>query len=151
MNAIRHIPKMQPSSHVLESLTYAVASIGASTVAIVQARFDPDIVSVLGAILAAVVAVMEARKKDRSLSHTVSVFLCSSGFGAVLPGGMMWTFFPDRVPNISWHLWALMGGVGGLLGWAFALGIMAIGRWLPGVMSSQAKRYIPGSTEDQEP
>lgn len=133
----------------METLTYAAASIGASAVAVIQSRFDPDIVAVLGAILAAVVSVMEARKKDRSLGHTVSVFLCCSGFGSVLPGSVMWTFFADRIPAVSWHGWALMGGVCGLLGWAVALGVMALSPRIPGIIGKGVDRVIPSDKADQ--
>lgn len=130
------------NAHFFESFAYLIASAGASLVAIVQSRFDPDIVSVLGAMLASVLAVMEARKKDRALGQTASVFLASAGFGSVLPGSIMWTVWPDKVPMLSWHVWALMGIIAGLLGWSLAAWVISLRSRLISFLDRRTNRYL---------
>lgn len=141
----------QPSSFT-EAATF-ILSLGASAVvAVGQSPMNPDIVAVLGAMLAAVLAVLEARKKDRTLGHTVSVLIASAFVGSVLPGAIVWTWWPDRVAVMSWHVWAGMGFVVGLLGWAFVAAVMALKGRVPGAVNLAAGKFLPppnDNTHDQ--
>jgi hypothetical protein len=134
---------MQHPTPIPEAVTYLLATGASCVVAVTQARFDPDMVAVLGAMLATVVAVLEARKKDRSMGHTVSVLIASAFVGSVLPGGVMWTWWPERVPALSWHVWAALGFIAGLLGWAFTAAVMALRSRVPGAVNAAADKFYP--------
>jgi hypothetical protein len=140
---------MNRHGHTLEPILGLLASLMASVVAITQARFDPDIVAVLGAILAAVIAVIEAREKNRTLTHTISVFIASSGVGSVLPGSIVWTFWPEKVTTLSWHVWAIAGGVSGLLGWSLTAAVLALRSRVPGLVNRTADRLLPPESNNR--
>jgi F0F1-type ATP synthase assembly protein I len=140
---------MQIPTHPMAETATGILALGASAVVtVVQSRFDPDIVAVLGAMLAAVIAVIEARKSDRSMPHTVAVLIASAFIGAVLPGAIIWSWWPDKVANMSWHLWAALGFVFGLLGWAVTAAIMALKSRVPWAVNQAANKYLPPGPKD---
>lgn len=125
--------------HIAEVLC-GLAATGSAVVAVIQSRFDPDIVAVLGAMLAAVVAVIEARKKDRSTGHTISVLIASAFLGSVMPGTLINLWSPDLGARLTWHAWAVCGFIIGLLGWAGTVAIMALRSRVPGIVNTAADR-----------
>jgi hypothetical protein len=141
---------MKPSGQTIEPLLCMLATIGGAIVAVTQSRFDPDIVAVIGALFAAVISVIEARERNRTLTHTISVFIASAGVGSVLPGSIVWTWFPERIATLSWHVWAVMGGVTGLLGWSLTAAVLALRSRVPGLVNTAADKYLPKQDGDHE-
>ncbi len=80
-----------------------------------------DMYAVIGAMLATVIAILEARKQDRSFANTVCVFIGSSFIGGILPGVMFLNIWPERALTFTWHVWAFIGFGFGLIGWTLAL------------------------------
>jgi predicted membrane protein len=82
-----------------------------------------DAYAVLGAMIGSIMALVEARKKDRSIAHTLSVFLGSASMGAFLPGIAyqmgIWRGWlsVESLPYITWQAWAAAGVGCGLFGW----------------------------------
>lgn len=97
----------------------AIIAIGTATVTIaaVQSPDRTDMVSVLGAMLATVIATLEARKKDRTLTNTVCVIIGSSFIGSIAPGAVLFNWYPELAGRLTWHAWAALGFVCGLVGW----------------------------------
>lgn len=126
--------------HHLDALSGALATAMVSVVTVAQAKVNPDMVAVLGAMLAAVISVIDARKKDRTTGHTISVLIASAFAGSVIPGAAMWFFFPEKVTTLSWHAWAALGFVVGLLGWAFTIGVLAVRSRIPWLVSNAADK-----------
>ncbi len=82
-----------------------------------------DAYAVLGAIIASILALIEARKKDRELGHTLSVFLGSASMGSIVPGlvyhAAVWRGWVPRDSQqlMPWQVWAFGGLLFGLNGW----------------------------------
>lgn len=82
-----------------------------------------DIYAVLGAMIASILALVEARKKDRTVGHTISVFVGSASVGSFLPGVLVYLakekgwMDASTVEGIIWQGWALMGILCGLNAW----------------------------------
>lgn len=102
-------------------------------VVIATAQVANSICAVLGAIIASVLTLIEARKKDRSMSHTISVFLGTASVGSFLPGLIVqlavhrqW-IAPDTATAFGWEAWAFGGLVLGMNAWWILHGI---NRWL---------------------
>jgi len=110
---------------VVSMLTLPVASI---VIAEAPAAAN-DICAVLGALIASVLTLVEARKKDRTIGHTISVFLGTASVGAFLPGiivqvALMQGWLPEEsVKHIGWQAWAMGGLVFGMNAWWLLHGI----------------------------
>lgn len=80
-----------------------------------------DAYSIIGALLAAIVSLIDARKKDKELGHTVAVFLVSAFIGMSAPGlvyhGMIWKGWIQPLEVSVWQLWAMAGFACGTAGW----------------------------------
>lgn len=124
-----------------EASITVLATASTAVIAVVRSELNPDIVAALGAMLAAVIAMIEARKKDRSLGHTISVLIASAFVGCVVPGAAIWTWLPEAAPKLPWQAWAACGFVTGLLGWAFTAAVMALRSRVPGLVNSQADKF----------
>lgn len=88
-----------------------------------------DICAVLGALIASVLTLIEARKKDRSISHTISVFLGTASVGAFLPGiavqiaSLRGWIAEDTATSLTWQVWSFAGLVGGMNAWWIIHGV----------------------------
>ncbi len=126
----------------LDCIVAALASI--VTIAASMTPSPPDMVAAIGAMLATVIAVLEARKKDRSLGNTVGVILGSAVTGSVTPGIVLWNFFPSIAERLTWHAWAGSGFIVGLCGWALVLAILGAIQRRKDILAEQiVDRYIP--------
>lgn len=72
------------------------------------------------------ITVIEARKKDRSLGHTISVFIGSSFVGTFTPGLVVFYWWPTKMHALPWQAWAAGGFFSGLCGWAAVLAVPKI-------------------------
>lgn len=111
----------------------ALLSMPVATIVVAVAPASADICAVLGALIASVLTLIEARKKDRTIGHTISVFLGTASVGAFLPGLLMqlavhrgW-LTAETVAAFGWQAWAFAGLVLGMNAWWILHGI---NRWL---------------------
>jgi predicted membrane protein len=101
----------------------AAMSIPTLTVAAVKGPAADDIYSVMGAVLAAILALMDAVQKRRDHFHAASTFLGSSVIGALAPGPVYHLLShiklipSDAVLFSLWQTWAIAGFFFGLNGW----------------------------------
>lgn len=113
-----------------------------------------DAYTVLGAVLASIVALIEARKKDRELSHTISVFLGSAAMGSFLPGIFyqiaLWRQWLTESTThfLTWQVWAFAGLLCGLNGWAM---LHVINGLLRKRAEALRRRILGDSTDPENP
>jgi peptidoglycan/LPS O-acetylase OafA/YrhL len=111
------------------SVFAALLTLPAAGVVIAAAPATNDICAVLGALIASVLTLIEARKKDRSIGHTISVFLGTASVGAFLPGLAVqiavlkeW-LSAETAAELSWHAWSVAGLVFGMNAWWLLHGV----------------------------
>ena len=120
-----------PLTAALSSLPFlaTLLAIPVAGVVIATAPAGNDICAVLGALIASVLALVEARKKDRSTGHTISVFLGTASVGSFLPGiavqlavlqGWLTQVTGD---SLTWQAWAFAGLVCGMNAWWILHGV----------------------------
>ena len=101
----------------------AAMSLPTLTVAAVRGPAADDIYAVLGAVLAAILALMDAVQKRRDHFHAASTFLGSSVIGALAPGPVYqllvhMALIPKENTLFNlWQTWAIAGFFFGLNGW----------------------------------
>ena len=139
-----------PACYIGDLVTTISLPAVAAVVAAMAGPAPRDSWAAVGAMLGTVVAVLEARKKDRSLASTVTVVITSAVSGAVAPGAVVLNWFPQYA-NISWHVWAGLGFGTSLVGWAIVIATMRvlISR-APAAGESFANKVFPKPT-DQDP
>lgn len=129
-------------------------ALGAGVVAVVV-NMTPnaaDMVAVIGAMLATVIAVLDARKRDRTLGNTVSVVIGSAVVGSIAPGAVLWNIWPQFAATMSWHVWAAMGFVAGLAGWSAVLAATSVLRARQsGLLENVADRILGPKRESSNP
>lgn len=92
--------------------------------AIVQKPESSDLYACLGAGLASVCALIEARGNGRSVGETIRVFIGSAVAGVFGPGALhsflAWKGWlaPEAETFLTWHWWAITGFFLALNGWA---------------------------------
>ncbi len=128
-------PTAMPVTVAIASLPVLATLLSIPVVAVVVKNPESaDAWSVVGAIFAAVITLIDARKKDKDLGLTVSAFMGSSITGALAPGIVYtwgvwrgwWTH--ELAERLTWHAWAGAGFVAGLHGWAFVHLMQALGQ-----------------------
>jgi len=107
-----------------------------------------DIVAVIGAMLATVIAVLDARKRDSTPANTVSVILGSSFVGSMLPGVLFLNVWPTLAARFTWHVWASLGFIAGLIGWSVVRAVGAvIERRKDSLLAGLEERWLPRRAE----
>lgn len=130
------------STVILTAICAAVASAGA-----VMLPDQRDAFAVSGAMLGSVLAVLEALKRGRDFRHLASVFIASSAIGGFGPGAAIhWLIIPEKIDEITWHVWSAAGFVFALAGWATTHACMSIFmRRIPTMIEKQVDRFDPPS------
>ena len=121
----------QPRTHPMPLVTAAISLpvlamfLGTASAAIViEQPTTADSYPILGAILASVIVLMEARYKNRPFLPSVANFLGSSAAGALFPAPAYyvltqwgWINPNEHLWARTWQAWAAAGFVCGLNGW----------------------------------
>lgn len=129
------------TSPLIASIVTAAVTLGA-----IQAAANPDAFAIVGAMLGTIIIFLEAREKGRSWLKTGSSVIGSAFCGAVLPGALLWFFYPDFAAKAHWQIWAGAGFLCGLVGWGTILAAIAI--WdarRDAILKKTADRYLPRS------
>jgi len=131
-----------PYCLVIDCILATITGIVAFAFATVPGAFD--VVAVIGAMLATVIAVLDARKRDCSPANTVSVILGSSFVGSMLPGVLFCNVWPELAARFTWHVWASLGFLAGLIGWTIVRAVSSfIERRKDSILASLEERYLP--------
>jgi len=138
------------------SIPFVASVIWLAVIAVVVQKPDSsDIYSCLGAALASVCALVEARDAVRTWKQTISLFIFSAVIGSIGPSILYgvakskgWTNGVESI--LTWHFWAGAGFFFGLNGWAIAHGL---NRLVRRILASWAagKRAIPGDSVADPP
>lgn len=114
---------------------------------------DISILSIPGAMLAALVALLKATQERRPWTDKGIVVIGTSVFGSTLPSGIINFFWPDWLAKLTWHVFLLAGFVFGLvgwmLGWAIVLAIDARRDRIAKKVVGVGERRFVGDTESK--
>lgn len=140
---------LQPHYLVIDLILASAAGVVAAVVRNIP--MANDIVAVIGAILATVIVILEARKKDRTLANTITLFIGSSLIGSITPGALFYNVWPERAESFTWHIWISLGFAAGLIGWLIVAGIWNfVIRRRDAFIAAAAKRWLPTEPPDVE-
>lgn len=85
---------------------------------------DISILSIPGAMLAALVALLKATQERRQWTDKGIVVIGTSVIGSTLPSGLIHVIWPDWVVKLTWHVFLLAGFLFGLVGWMLGWAII---------------------------
>jgi hypothetical protein len=135
MHAIHALPRPRlsvktetmPIITAAASIPVLATSVWTVILAIVVNRPESaDLYACLGAALASICTLIEARGNGRTVAQTITVFIGSAGCGTLAPGmlysALRWKGWlsPDAEQYIIWQMWAAAGFFFAINGWAMA-------------------------------
>lgn len=123
-------------------------------IAVVGGPATEDIYAVIGAMLAAVVVLVDfsgSKGGRRSTMQFMTVFIASSFVGSIGPGATAHWFFEERAASLTWHTWAMSGFVFGLAGWVVTRSALWVfNRRLPGAIDDFVASKLPPRKDDND-
>ena len=135
------------SNVIIDSLFLGLAASIASTIS------TPDTSAFVGSLAAAVIALNDARSTQKDRWTLACVVIASIVVGMLLPGGIMFNWFPDVAARWTFHLWTLSGLVSGLMGWGAVLFVLACKNWLlqrkDKLASRVGQRFLGGEDDNK--
>jgi hypothetical protein len=121
-----------PLTETVSSISVIAAILLLPASMVVSGFGSNDHYAVIGAAVAAVIAVVAVRRYDQTLPNALCVVLGSFVCGVTIPGvfinTLTWKGILD-VPShqyISWHMWTLLGLMCGLTGWAICQAVYQV-------------------------
>lgn len=144
----RIAPRRKPMPLIAASLTIPVLATALSLPAaalVIDAPRQADMYSVLGAILASLIALIEARYKGRDLRPAMTNFLACAAAGSFAPklaflACFQWGWVSADAPLArAWEAWAAAGFILGMNGW-----------WLIHRASALLKSLFPKDPPDEK-
>lgn len=100
-----------------ECLTIMGISLAATYI---SAGGDPSRMAIPGAMLAALVALFKAAQEKRGWQEKAANSIGISVVGSTAPPAIIQYFWPDTMQRLGWQALALLGFLGGLVGWSLA-------------------------------
>lgn len=94
-----------------------------ATALVIEHPQSADAYAVLGAILASLISLIEARYNGRDLRPALTAFLASAAAGSFTPKPiflilMQWGWLTAESPLVrAWEVWAAAGFIAGMNGW----------------------------------
>jgi len=135
------------SNVIIDSTLLAIGVVTSAA----MANVSPDASAFAGSVVAAVIALNDARSTQKDRFTLACVVLSSIVVGMLLPGGIMFNFYPVVAARLTFHIWALMGLAAGLIGWALVLFVIACKNWLlqrkDKLASRVGQRFLGGEDE----
>lgn len=87
---------------------------------------DASILAIPGAMLASLIALLKAASEKRVWQDRASAVIGTSVVGSTGPSALVHYFWPEAFPKMIWQAWALLGFLGGLIGWIFAYAFVKV-------------------------
>lgn len=87
---------------------------------------DAAMLAIPGAMLASLIALLKAAAEKRIWQDRASAVIGTSVVGSTGPSALVHYFWPDVYPKMIWQAWALLGFLGGLIGWIFAYAFVKV-------------------------
>lgn len=103
---------------------------------------NPSMSAMVGAGIAAFLAIVRWWAKSKSNWQRSCVFAGAFFGGAVLPGGILKTWFAEKVTAIPWESWMILGFVAAILAWAIIEVLFSLSENLPGLISKRLQNRI---------
>ena len=133
--------------------TFALCAVPA-LLAVLGGPATEDIYAVIGAMLAAVVVLVDFsssyRAQKRGTLQFITVFISSSFIGSIGPGSAAHWLMADQTVSLTWHMWAALGFIFGLGGWVLTRSVLWVfNRRLPGALDSFVSSKLPPQKEDE--
>lgn len=122
--------------------------LGTAVLATLQSPGTADTWAAVGAGLATVIVVADARKKDHSTWHLACVVVSSWFVGSTGPAVLMQLFAGPVQPILSWHAWSMAGFACGLSGWGM---VRIFQRNMPAYLELLWQKIIAFLTPNQKP
>jgi hypothetical protein len=120
-------PRTKPMPLVTAAISIPVLAMILSTASaaiVIEQPATADLYPILGAILASVIVLMEARYKNRPFLPSVANFIGSSAAGSFIPAPVYylltqwgWISPEEHLWTRTWQAWAAAGFLFGLNGW----------------------------------
>ena len=112
-----------------------------------------DVYAVIGAMLAAVVVLVDYGGTPggrRGTMQFMTVFISSAFIGSIGPGVTANTILPEAMGALTWHAWAMLGFVFGLAGWVATRSVLWVfNRRLPGAIDTYIGSKLPPRKDDE--
>lgn len=164
-HVLRSAPRVCPSHPPLDHhttmpfcpLSFPLAVFGLCAVpailAVLGGPATEDIYAVIGAMLAAVVVLVDFsssyRAQKRGTMQFLTVFISSAFIGSIGPGAAAHWLMSDHTPSLTWHMWAALGFIFGLAGWVITRSVLWVfNRRLPGAIDSFVSSKLPPDKRD---
>lgn len=87
---------------------------------------DLSLVCIPGAMLAALVALLKSTEEKRGWPEKAANSIGISFFGSTLPSASMKWLWPEAWQSMVWQTWAILGFVGGMIGWPIAYAFVKV-------------------------
>ena len=138
-------------------ISFPLASIALCAVpaliAVLNGPATEDIYAVIGAMLAAVVVLVDfsasSKAGRRGTMQFMTVFISSAFIGSIGPGSAAHWLMADQTTTLTWHTWAMLGFVFGLAGWVLTRSVLWVfNRRLPGAIDSFVESKLPPKNRD---
>lgn len=115
---------------------------------------DASILAIPGAMLASLVALLKAASEKRVWQDKASAVIGTSVVGSTAPSAIIHYFWPEAYSKIIWQAWALLGFLGGLIGWIFAYAFVVVAGFRSEEIANSAisrwKRKLSSDRQDPE-
>jgi hypothetical protein len=121
--------------------------------AVLSGPATEDIYAVIGAMLAAVVVLVDFsssyKSQNRGTMQFMTVFISSAFIGSIGPGSAAHWFMQDETLSLTWHMWAALGFLFGLAGWVVTRSVLWVfNRRLPGAVDLFVASKLPPRKDD---
>lgn len=103
---------MIPETLCIVSISLAATYIGGGG--------DLSTLAIPGAMLASLIALLKAAHEKRSWQERATSVIGTSVVGSTAPSAIMHYWWPEAYTKMIWQAWALLGFLGGLMGWIIA-------------------------------
>lgn len=100
----------------VEVLLLAVVGIAAPFLA-ANYTVAPDMVAILGAVLASIVGLLKAASEKRDWTARGIIVVGTTVVGSTGPSAVIHWWWPDSFARLLWQAWALLGFLSGIIGW----------------------------------
>lgn len=107
-----HSDDMIPETLCIVSISLAATYIGSGG--------DLSTLAIPGAMLASLIALLKAAHEKRTWQERATSVIGTSVVGSTAPSAIMHYCWPEAYAKMIWQAWALLGFLGGLVGWIVA-------------------------------
>jgi hypothetical protein len=143
-------PKETSDDMSVEILLLAAVGIAAPFIA-ANSAVAPDMVAILGAVLAAAVGLLKAASEKRDWTQRGIVMVGTTVIGSTGPSAVIHWWWPESFARLVWQTWAILGFLSGIIGWMTIWGGILVWDKYQGKAWERAIRKGTSKFTDDEP